>query len=202
MYKITCKQCRRLGQSICGKENCAIRRKPYRPGQRSRKTRTRISEYGRQLIEKQKLRLLYGLREKQFRNYFTKAAQKKEGTGQALVSLLERRLDNVVFRLGFATTRSHARQMVGHGHFLVNKRKVSIPSYLVKKGDIIAIKESSLDEKKLFEDTRIKLKKYETPSWLELDKEKLEGKVISLPDSEVSQDIPVEITQVVEYYSR
>lgn len=200
MYKVTCKKCRRLGQSVCGKENCAIKRKAYAPGQRGTKYK-RTSEYGRQLLEKQKLKLLYGLREKQFRNYFNSALQRKGAAGDVLLSMLEQRLDNVVFRLGFASTRSQARQLVGHGHFTVNKRKVTIPSFSVKPGDVIGIREGSKN-KKSFEDLGVTLKNYEPPVWLRLDKEKFEGTIVSTPSEEVTSDIPVEIASIVEYYSR
>lgn len=198
--KITCKTCRRLGQSICGKENCAIKRKSYPPGVHGKRYR-RISEYGRQLMEKQKLKLLYGLREKQFRKYFNKASTKGGIVGHTLVSILEMRLDNIVFRLGLASTRRKARQLVSHGHFTVNNRKVTIPSYTPKPGDVIAIREKSRG-KKSFEDLAIVLKNHQTPAWLKLDKDKFEGVVVSFPTEEVLKDIPVEIAQIVEYYSR
>lgn len=198
--KITCKKCRRLGQSVCGRENCAIKRKPYPPGVHG-KRRSRMSEYGRQFIEKQKLKLLYGVRENQFRNYFQKASAKQELTGPTLLALLEQRLDNVVYRLGFASTRRQARQMVSHGHFSVNGRKVTIPSYQVHLGDMIGLRQRNR-EVKLFDDLQIKLKKYEPPAWLELDKEKLEGKIAGIPSKEALIDVPVEVAQIVEFYSR
>lgn len=200
MRSITCKKCRRLGQSVCGRENCAIKRKPYPPGIQP-KRRTRVSEYGRQLLEKQKLKLLYGVQEKQFRNYFQKASAKRELTGPTLLVLLEQRLDNVIYRLGFGTTRRQARQLVSHGHFTVNDRKVTIPSYQVRPGDIIIPRQGSR-EIKIFDDLQLRLKKYEPPSWLKLDKEKLEGRVVAMPGGEALQDIPVEIAQIVEFYSR
>ena len=198
--KITCKKCRRLGQSVCGRDNCALHRKPNKPGVPS-KRRTRISEYGRQLAEKQKLKLIYGLREKQFRNYFNKASKKRGQTGESLMFLLEARLDNVVFRLGLASTRRQARQLVSHGHFTVNGRKVNIPSYSVKQGDVIAIRSFSKD-KKSFEDLAVTIKKYDPPVWLKLDRNKFEGEVIASPSKELVGDVPVEIAQIVEFYSR
>lgn len=160
-----------------------------------------MSEYGRQLLEKQKLKLLYGVQEKQFRNYFQKASAKQEITGPTLLALLEQRLDNVVYRLGFATTRRQARQLVSHGHISVSGRKVNIPSYQVRAGEIIALREGSR-EIKVFDELPLRLKKYEPPAWLELDKEKIEGKVIARPSEEILQDIPVEVAQIVEFYSR
>ncbi len=198
--KLTCKKCRRLGQSVCGRDNCAIKRKPYPPGPRG-KRRKRISEFGYQLIEKQKIKLIYGVREKQFRKYFAQASKKKGRTGQELLSLLERRLDNVVFRLGLATNRTQARQMVGHGHFKVNSRKITIPSYKVEVGDEITIREGSR-EKDIFKELDIRLKKYDTPVWLELNKKTFSGKMKAEPSKEDLADIPVEVAQVVEFYSR
>ena len=200
MYKITCKKCRRLGQTVCGRDNCAIKRKQSPPGQKGKRFR-RVSEYGRQLAEKQKLKIIYGLREKQFRNYFKRSDKSHNPTGQILLSLLERRLDNVVYRLGLASTRSQAKQFVGHGHFTVNGRRVTIPSYAVKVGDIVEIRKGS-EQKKIFEDHELKLKKYIPPTWIELDKEALKAKIVALPSEDKLADVPVDLAQIVEYYSR
>ncbi len=199
MKQLTCKKCRRLGQSVCGRSNCALRRKPYPPGVHG-KSRSRISEYGRQLIEKQKLKLLYGVQEKQFSNYFERASRKRELTGPTLVSMLEKRLDNVVYRLGFSTSRRQARQLVSHGHFTVNGRRVTIPSYSVEVGDRIAIREGSKGIK-VFGELALRLKKYEPPAWLRLDKDSFEGEIVGEPAAE-ALDVPVELGQIVEFYSR
>jgi len=199
--RVTCKTCRRLGQSVCGRENCALKRKPYPPGVHGKKRRRRISEYGKQLAEKQKLKFIYGLREKQFRNYFAKASKTRGLTGEMLLGLLERRLDNVVFRLGFASNRRQARQLVSHGHISVNDRRVTIPSFAVSPGDVIAIRERSRD-KKVFEDLVVRTKNFEPPKWLELAKDTLTGTVKALPAGELLEGVPVEVAQIVEFYSR
>lgn len=201
MYQSTCKKCRRLGYKVCDSAKCAAVRKPYPPGQHGKKRFRRPSDYGSQLLEKQKLKMIYGLREKQFRKYFDSASHKKGVTPQIMLESLESRLDNVIFRLGFASSRSAARQMVSHGHFLVNGRRTHTPSYTVKPNDYIEIAESS-KAKKIFENARIILKKFQTPSWLELDKEKLTGKVLILPDKDFTSSIPVDMAKVLEYYSR
>ncbi|MFY9493343.1 MAG: 30S ribosomal protein S4 [Minisyncoccia bacterium] len=201
MYQITCKKCRRLGYKICDSVKCGLIRKPYPPGQHGKNARRRVSEFGQQLAEKQKLKLIYGVREKQFRRYFDFASQKRGVTPQILMGLLESRLDNVVFRLGLVTTRSAARQLVGHGHILVNGKKVHSPSYAVRPGDLIDIKESTKSGQ-LFGNTRTILKKFSPPMWLELDKEKLSAKVLAAPDKDFLAGIPVQVSKVLEYYSR
>jgi small subunit ribosomal protein S4 len=175
-------------------------RKPYTPGLHGRSLRRRISEYGQQLAEKQKVRWTYGVSESQFKNYFKEIAGQKGNKEELLVGKLERRLDNVVFRLGWAPSRRLARQLVSHGHILVNQRKVNIPSYQVKEGDLIQIKEKS---KKLapFRDLKTALKKHQLPAWLSLDKQKLEGKVIGQPKIEDLGKVG-EISMIIEYYSR
>jgi small subunit ribosomal protein S4 len=182
-------------------------RKPYPPGKR-KKRRTSISEYNRELREKQKLRNWYNLREAQFKNY-VKEVLKKRGRGKEeegkdaptlLIQKLESRLDNIVFRMGFADSRSQARQLVSHGHILVNKKKVNIPSFEVKKGDKISIVESS-KKKKIFQEIAAKLKKKQIPSWLKVDVQKLEGEIKSLPTLEEVAP-PVEISMIFEFYSR
>lgn len=201
MYQSTCKKCRRLGYKVCDSAKCGMVRKPYPPGQHGKNIRRRLSEYGTQQAEKQKLKLIYGLREKQFKKYFDTASKKSGITPQIMMELLERRLDNVVFRLGLAPTRRASRQLVGHGHITINSKKVSSPSYSVNPGELIDIKESS-KAKKTFAETKTIIKKFNPPRWLELDKEKLSGKVISVPDKEFLAGLPVEVSKVLEYYSR
>ena len=140
----TCKTCRRLGMSVCGREKCALKRKPYPPGIHGKSRRRGLSEFGTQLQEKQKLRLSYGLRERQFKNYLLGAIkQKSTNTADAVLYYLESRIDNFVFRTGFASTRASARQLVSHGHILLNGKRVTMPSYRVKNGDEITIREES-----------------------------------------------------------
>ena len=159
------------------------------------------SEFGLQLIEKQKLKLLYGIRERQFQNYFAKASRQKGLTTEILLQLLETRLDNIVYRLGLAPTRAQARQLVTHGHFKVNGRRINVPSYSAKVGDKISIREGSA-AKKVFGDLPTTLKKYEPAEWLSLEKETITGHVVSLPTAKVVSDVPVEVGQIVEFYSR
>lgn len=177
-------------------------RRPYPPGIKGKRRTSGLSEYGKELREKQKLKFWYGLDEKQFKNYVKEilARRGKEDAEAALIKKLESRLDNVIFRLGFADSRLQARQMVSHGHFQVNSRKVNYPSYQVKKGDLISISPSSL-KKNIFQNLKTKIKKHNPPSWLELDKEKLEAKVKGLPSLEEAAP-PAEISAVFEYYSR
>lgn len=201
MYQITCKKCRRLGYKVCDSAKCAMVRKPYPPGQHGKNAGKAPTEFGRQLAEKQKIKMIYGVREKQFKRYFDLASKKRGVTSDIIVELLERRLDNTIFRFGFAPTRNAARQLVTHGHILVNGRKANSPSFSVKSGDIIDIKNSS-KEKKIFADTRTVLKKFQTPKWLEIDKEKLSGKIVGIPDREITSGIPVDISKVLEFYSR
>lgn len=200
-----CKICRRAGEKLflkgerCFSQKCALTRRSYPPGIHGPKRRRSLSEYGLQLREKQKLRYIYGITETQLRNYFEEITG-KEDKSRSLLSMLEHRLDNVVYRLGFAKSRRTSRQIISHGHILVNGRKVDIPSYQVRKGDIIKIKKTSI-KKGLFKDLSVHLKNYQTPSWLSLDKDKLIGKVIGEP---TIQDIgePAEIEKVIEFYSR
>lgn len=176
-----------------------MERKPYAPGAHGR-GRKKVSEYGTQLREKQKARRVYGVLERQFRNYFTRAERQKGITGENLLRLLERRLDNVVFRLGLAGSRVEARQLVRHGHITVNGRKVNIPSFLVSQGDEIAVRDSSKSSPK-FKELAETLVHRTPPQWLEIDKENLRGRVLSLPSRE-DIDIPVEEHLIVELYSR
>lgn len=199
-----CRLCRREGTKLYLKgdrcyEKCTLDRKGYAPGIHARQ-RKKLSEYGLQLREKQKARRTYGVLEKQFRNYFSRAERMPGITGENLLSLLERRLDNVVYRLGFASSRNQARQMVKHGHFRLNGRKANIPSILVRAGDVITIRERSQDSPLIKEN--LETAKYKTPpAWLEVDLEELKGRVLSLPTRE-QIDIPIQETLIVELYSK
>lgn len=200
-----CRLCRREGAKLylkgdrCYTEKCAIDRRAYAPGQHGQ-SRKKTSEYGTQLREKQKARRIYGIMEKQFRTYFEKAERQSGITGENLLALLERRLDNVVFRLGFADSRSQARQMVRHNHFTLNGHKANIPSMLVKIGDIIRIKEDSFNSDRL-QEIKDGVAQKTVPAWLELDKEQLISKVVALPTKE-QIDVPIQEHLIVELYSR
>ena len=200
-----CRICRREGQKLflkgsrCYSEKCSIARRNYGPGEHGQK-RNKLSEYGTQLREKQKTKMYYGVGEKQFRKYFEMASNKKGITGEELLTILESRLDNVVYRLGFASSRAQARQFVNHGQFEVNGKKVNIPSYLVKAGDVITVRESKKDNSTLkmnIEETAAR----PVPAWLERDSEKLSGKVIRLSARE-DIDLPIEEHLIVELYSK
>jgi small subunit ribosomal protein S4 len=200
-----CRLCRREGEKLylkgerCYTGKCSIGKRSYAPGQHGQ-DRKKISEYGLQLREKQKLRRIYGILERQFSGYFTLAERKKGITGQNLLQILETRLDNVVYRLGLGSSRKEARQLVLHGHFLVNEKKVNIPSFLLKTGDVITIKETSLASLKMKEnldDAGSRL----VPEWLELDLTNHSGKVKAVPTRE-QIDIPVKEHLIVELYSR
>ncbi|OGF73689.1 30S ribosomal protein S4 [Candidatus Giovannonibacteria bacterium RIFCSPHIGHO2_02_FULL_46_20] len=200
----TCKACRRLGVSVCGREKCAVRRKPYPPGIHGKSFRRGLSEYGTQLREKQKIRLTYGLRERQFQNLVTSAfAQKSISSPDAVLRLLEMRLDNVTYRLGLAPTRAAARQLVNHGHLFINSRRVNIPSYRVNVGDEIKIRPQSV-QKGAFANLEITLKKHSVPSWLAFDMQRMTGKVVSYPPAETLEELGkgFTISAVIEYYSR
>ena len=200
-----CRICRREGQKLfvkgsrCYSDKCSITRRNYAPGQNGQK-KSKISEYGTQLREKQKTKAFYGVGEKQFRRYFDMASNSKGKTGEVLLQILESRLDNVVYRLGFASSRAQARMLVTHGAFEVNGHKVDIPSYLVKAGDVIAVREIRKDN------GAIKIAVEENgsrpvPAWLEKDQEKLSGKVVTLATRE-DIDLPVEEHLIVELYSK
>jgi len=187
----------------CFSPKCPLVRKPYPPGQRKKRRTRGLSEYGKELKEKQKLRNWYNLREKQFQNYVRSVLNtrsKTEDTETLLIRLLESRLDNVIFRLGFATSRTQARQLISHGHFLINEKPINIPSYSVKKGDKVNLKPSSLN-KAAFKSIQTKIKKIKPPSWLELNAENLEAKVTGLPSYEEASP-PAEISSIFEFYSR
>ena len=198
-----CKLCRREGQKLflkgerCYSSKCAIERRNYAPGQHGQ-ARKKQSEYGLQLREKQKAKIFYGVPETQFRNLFEKAAKKQGKTGENLMIFLETRLDNVVFRLGFAASRKEARQLVTHGHFTVNGKKADIPSMEVKAGDVIKVKERSVSSPKFKE---IKEMSITVPSWMTVDVDKLEGKVVAMPRRE-DIDTPIAEHLIVELYSK
>jgi small subunit ribosomal protein S4 len=204
-----CKLCRREGEKLflkgerCVSPKCAFERRPYPPGlhgKQSQFRRRKESDYALQLRAKQKARRLYGVMERQFRRYFREAEQKRGLTGSNLLILLESRLDNVVYRLGFAASRPQARQWVRHGHFEVNGRKVNIPSYAVKPGDVIAVRGRSRPSPS-FKEVALDLEHRAAPEWLSRDDETMVGRVMALPTRE---DIDVAINEqlIVEYYSR
>lgn len=182
----------------CNSQKCALIRKPYKPGQHGKRF-SKLSEFGVQLQEKQKIKLSYGVSDRQLKKIFQSAAGKKGSSAiDAITSVLESRLDNIVMRMGFVPSRSVARQMISHGHFLVNNKRINTPSYRVKVGDIITIKPSS-ENLLVFEDLKDKLKNYETPSWLSIDAGSLRGEVKSMPKD---VDFPFNINLVVDYYSK
>jgi small subunit ribosomal protein S4 len=200
-----CRLCRRENLKLylkgdrCYSDKCAVERRAYPPGQHGQ-GRAKFSNYGVQLREKQKVKRMYGLVENQFRNFFAKADRQKGITGTNLLILLERRLDNMVYRLGFANSRNEARQLVRHSHFAVNGRKVSIPSYLVKVGDVIELREKSRKSAKINESLEAVARRG-VPSWLELNKEQYQGRVAALP---TRQDLtmPIKEQLIVELYSK
>lgn len=201
-----CKLCRREGLKLflkgdrCFSPKCAIEKRNYPPGEHGQRRRVKLTDYGLQLREKQKMKRIYGIVERQFRNYFRMAEQQKGITGENLLRFLERRLENVVYRLGFASSRAEARQMVTHGHFLVNGRRVDIPSYLVDSGDQIQVAERSR-ELLAIKGAIEGVKKRGLPSWLELDAQAMRGVVRALPARE-DMVIPVQEQLVVALYSK
>jgi small subunit ribosomal protein S4 len=201
-----CRLCRREGMKLflkgerCYTDKCAIERRNYAPGQHGQGRRRKISEYAVQLREKQRLKRMYGLLEKQFRRYFQMAERSKEVTGEALLKLLERRLDNMVYRLGMARSRAEARQLVRHSHFTVNGKRVDIPSFLTKPGDVIAVREASRSSETFRRSIELSERRG-VPTWLELDAANFSGRVIKVPDrGELT--IPVNERLVVELYSK
>ena len=200
----SCRVCRREGEKLflkgsrCYTDKCAITRRAYAPGQHGQK-RKKQSDYGMQLREKQKAKAFYGVLESQFRKYFEEASRSKEVTGLKLLQILESRLDNVVYRLGLATSRAQARQLVRHGHFEVNGVKVNIPSYLTKVNDVIKVRESSQNDpifKQVAEENGRPI-----PSWLEADVDNKSGKIVAVPARE-EIDLPVKEHLIVELYSK
>lgn len=202
-----CRLCRTEGTKLflkgkrCLTDKCGVERRSYPPGAKGKRVTFKKSNYKVQLREKQKVKRFYGVAEKQFRNFFYKAAQKKGITGDNLLRTLELRLDNVLYRMNFASSRAHARQMIRHGHITVNKEKVSVPSYILRVGDEISFKESSLKSetiKLMLEDVKGLV---DVPEWLIVDTEKFVGKVNSIPTRE-DVSIAVEEHLIVELYSK
>jgi small subunit ribosomal protein S4 len=202
----SCRLCRRERQKLflkgtkCFTEKCPVERRGFPPGQHGQSRRTKISEYGVQLREKQKIRRTYGLMERQFRNYFARALKQTGRTGEILVKMLERRLDNTIYRLGLAPSRKAARQMVTHGHFLVNNKSVDVPSYLLRPGDVIQVRERS---KKLdtIHSSMKRMKDTAMLPWLSLDKATMSGTFLNVPER---ADIPLNADEqlIVELYSK
>lgn len=200
-----CRQCRREGMKLflkgdkCYSDKCAVIKRAYAPGQHGQ-GRKKLSEYGLQLREKQKVRRYYGVLESQFAQYFDMAEKKAGITGENLLTICESRLDNVTYRLGFAMSRPEARQLVRHGHITVNGKKVNIPSYLVKPGDVIVLKEGSKSSAKIKDNMEAMASKV-IPKWLDLNKDTCEAKVLSLAARE-DIDLDVQETLIVELYSK
>ena len=200
-----CRLCRREGAKLflkgdrCYSANCAMNKRAVAPGQHGA-ARKKVTEYATQLREKQKAKRIYGVSEKQVHMYYVEADRRKGVTGENMLSLLERRLDNVVYRLGFGVSRSQARQLVNHAHITVNGKKVNIPSYIVKAGDVVAVKENKVNNT-FFKELKERKPNGVIPKWLEADMEKLSGKVIALP---VREDIGMDIREqlIVELYSK
>lgn len=201
-----CSQCRRSGEKLflkgerCTTAKCAITKRNYAPGFHGPKGRKRLSDYGAQLAEKQKAKKLYGMLEKQFRLTFAKASKKSGDAGKNFLRALEMRLDNVVYRLGWATSRAAARQLVNHGHFTVDGRKADIPSFAVKAGQTIKVKKNS-EKNAYFKKASESLKKADRPSWVNFDAKDLSAKVLHEPkDADLPQNINVQV--IIEYYSK
>ena len=200
-----CRLCRRetiklfLKGDRCFTDKCAVERRAYAPGQHGQ-GRAKVSDYAVQLREKQKVRRIYGILERQFRGYYERAARMKGVTGENLLQLLERRLDNVVFRLGLSGSRKESRIMVNHGHFLVNGHPVNIPSYIVKAGDVVELREKSRSLLR-FQEIVQALDRKGVPGWLELDKASLKGRVAAMPGRE-DIALPVNESLIVELYSK
>ena len=202
-----CRLCRREGTKLflkgdrCFSDKCSVSRRAQAPGQHGVGTgRKRVKEYGLQLREKQKAKRYYGILEKQFKNYFVKADKKEGQTGENLLMMIERRLDNVVYRMGMADSRREARQLVRHGHFRVNGRKVDIPSYITKKGDVITLREQSRKSPKikmLVENISAR----SVPAWISMDKENIQATITALP-VRTDIDFPIEEHLIVELYSK
>ena len=184
----------------CFTEKCAIEKRNFAPGQHGKSRRARIQGYGLQLREKQKVKRIYGLLEKQFHNYFERAARQRGITGETLLQLLERRLDNTVYRLGFASSRAQARMVVRHGHVRVGERRVNVPSYVVQEGDVLRIS-SKYAKNPLLQQSLEAAKSRGMPRWLELGEDQLSGRVLSLPTRE-DVALPVQEQLIVELYSK
>lgn len=201
-----CRLCRREDSQLylkgdrCFSSKCGYERRPYPPGQHGQGRKRRPSDYGQQLREKQKVKRTYGLLEKQFRGYYYRASRMKGVTGENLLSLLERRLDNVALRCGFGSSHAETRQLARHGHYLVNGKKVNIPSYLVRVGDVIEVREKSRKVTKVSE-AMGKVDRTARPGWIDLDRDNFKGKVTALPArADISADIDEQL--IVELYSK
>ena len=200
-----CKLCRRENLKLflkgerCYTDKCAMERRPYPPGQHGQ-ARSKISEYGLQLREKQKMRRIYGVLEKQFRGYYYEASRKKGITGEQLIQLLERRLDNTVYRLGFANNRNEARQFIRHGHFKLNGKKVNIPSMTIKPNDVVTVIDTSKTNTHI-QSAVANVEKRGVPQWLELDDKNFKGTVKAMPGRE-DVNMPMQEQLVVELYSK
>ncbi len=198
--------CRREGVSLCGRDRCAAKRRPTTPGVHGPAKisggggKSRLSSYGTQLREKQKAKRLYNVMERQFRRYVEEASRNRGNTSESLVQLLEMRLDNVVYRLGWAKTRRQARQIVGHGFVRVNEKTVDIPSFRARVGDVVSIKETK-KEKGIVKSMNQLVEKHETPSWLVFDRSLWTGKVTGIPQGEELRQV-FDPTLIVEFYSR
>jgi len=202
-----CKICRRAGTKLflkgekCSSPKCPFLKKDYPPGEKGEHGGGRLSEYGKELKEKQKLKNMYNLSEDRFRNYVEKVLEgNPENFSESLIRNLEQRLDNVIFRLGLAKSRAQARQLLTHGHFSVNEEHVNVPSYQVEEGDKISIRPSSSD-KKVFKNLKNRLEGYEPPSWLNLNRDQFEGEVIGTPSLE-ELTVSVKVPAIFEFYSR
>lgn len=200
-----CRLCRRENMKMflkgtrCYTEKCTFERRKYPPGQHGH-NKGKLSDYGLQLREKQKVKRIYGIMERQFKNYFEKATKMKGVTGENLLKLLERRLDNVIYRMGFAINRRQARQMVRHGFFMINGKKVNIPSYLVRPGDIIDITQAGRELEAIKENLAL-AEQRGLPVWIEINIEEMKGKFVRLPEKEEIQ-LPVQEQLIVEFYSK
>lgn len=201
-----CKKCRRVGEKLflkgerCNSQKCEIVKRNYPPGMHGQKGRKKQTDYALQLNEKQKIKKQYGMMEKQFRLVFDRARKQHGNVSENFIKTLEMRFDNVIYRAGFASSRGQARQLVNHGHFIVNDKKMDIPSYTVKEGDVIKIKASKIDNR-YFKTVTDKLKNVEAPGWIHLDKKAHTVKILHRPDMDVSK-MSFNAQMVVEYYSR
>ena len=202
-----CRQCRREGMKLylkgerCHSEKCAIERRNFVPGQHGKDRKAKIVGYGLQLREKQKVRRVYGVLERQFRNNYEKAAHQKGITGENLMGGLERRLDSVIYRMGFGTSRAQARQIVGHGHIEINGRKCNIPSALVKVGDLVAVRETSKNNPTIIA-ARDATAHAPAPNWIDVDRDALKGKITALPQRSELVQIQLNEQLIVELYSK
>jgi small subunit ribosomal protein S4 len=202
----SCRQCRRENMKLflkgdrCYGDKCAFERRPYAPGQHGQRRGGKLSDYQLQLREKQKVKRIYGVLERQFRKYYYQAEKQKGITGTNLLVLLERRFDNTIYRMGFANSRNQARQLIRHNHFLINNKRVNIPSYPVKVGDIIEVKEESRQATSVAEAMETVVRRG-IPNWIELEKENFKGKLLTYPNRE-DLTMPIQEQLIVELYSK